>query len=357
MLVIKKLLSFFLLFFLSYSHAIAIETCDITKTIETDQWTQIGIPCEAPPAKNTVEAIIADDISGIYGTDWVMFSFNSVANAYNKMKLEDILHVGRGYWIIQLKQPATLDMPANSQLTTVKYSRLCFTERCFESRLMGSNLFKYQMIANPFHHTVEGTDIRVVNIHRQSALTLQEAEDQENLANKLWSYNGVTGFDELQNQAITPWTGMWVVSYPNAKFGTLLFPTNNSVEDESIQPPKLILGTGNLDIPAQGTLTTEFDMNSINYGGNATFWSIDNISLTSGHSNFSDEQANETTISIDSLTGKTTINWPPSAADVPIEYILEYGSNSLVVVAVFEVIATNEFGSSKVTIRIPWHTQ
>lgn len=85
---LNYLFSFFLFFFLPFSNAVAIavapSTCTITRTVQANEWAQIGIPCEAPADQNTVADIFSDDIFGVYGTDWVLFSFNPVANAYEK---------------------------------------------------------------------------------------------------------------------------------------------------------------------------------------------------------------------------------------------------------------------------------
>jgi hypothetical protein len=62
--------------------------CLVTKTIQENQWAQIGIPCEAPAGQNTVAAIFSDDILGIYDTDWVLFSFNPTTNSYENQPLQ-----------------------------------------------------------------------------------------------------------------------------------------------------------------------------------------------------------------------------------------------------------------------------
>jgi len=74
---IRYLLSFFFLLLLPFSNAIAAapDACDVTKITQINQWTQIGIPCEAPAGKNSIDAIFSDAISDIYDTDWVLFSF------------------------------------------------------------------------------------------------------------------------------------------------------------------------------------------------------------------------------------------------------------------------------------------
>jgi hypothetical protein len=61
-----------------------------------------------------VEAIFADDITGIYGTDWVLFRYNPTSNSYEEVGLQDVMQVGQGYWIINTSNTAILDMPANS---------------------------------------------------------------------------------------------------------------------------------------------------------------------------------------------------------------------------------------------------
>ncbi|MCF6205096.1 MAG: hypothetical protein L3J59_15745 [Methylococcaceae bacterium] len=237
MLNLSNLLSFFLLLILPFSNALAItivpSNCQVTKTIQANQWTQIGIPCEAPAGQNTVAAIFSDDISGIYDTDWVLFSFNPTTNTYEKPALTDTVEVGKGYWILSENESATLDMPLDSQPVEIPISAQCFYEAgCFETTLVANpGTLQYQMISSPFKDFFSGEQLRL-DIGSEAALTLEESETENILANQLWSYNG-TAYNEIQNQVIEPWTGFWVATLPaatNSPAPILLFPNQEVPE-------------------------------------------------------------------------------------------------------------------------------
>ena len=134
---IKDLIVFFLLFPLSFINSIAAEQCKITRTIQANQWAQIGIPCAPPQDKNTLKDILSDDIPGEYGVDWAVYAFNLTANEYDQIGLGIPLEIGKGYWVIHLDQDVQLDMPEGSQPVDVKSSTQCLTAGCFESIEIG----------------------------------------------------------------------------------------------------------------------------------------------------------------------------------------------------------------------------
>ncbi|MCK5830684.1 MAG: hypothetical protein KAH20_10310 [Methylococcales bacterium] len=229
---IKKILSSLLPFVLFFSNiasnvAVAVTNpCDVTKTIQANSWAQFGIPCKAPQGQNTLAAIIGDDMSGTHDSDWRVFSYDPMTKTYQKVKLEDSLEVGKGYWINNVNQSYTLDMPINSSPVNTVNSNQCLTSGCFESTLVTTGDTQYHMLANPFYHSVKGTDLRV-NTDDESGLTLLET-DTDILANTIWHYNGGE-YEQLQNKTMSPWTGAWFATLATAPLTPqprLLFPTN-----------------------------------------------------------------------------------------------------------------------------------
>ena len=84
--------------------------------LPNDQWRIISLPSIPPAGENTVKKIFGDDISGQYGTDWVMYGFDTQTSSYGEaLKPNDPVEHGRGYWIIQITvNPVTLTMPEES---------------------------------------------------------------------------------------------------------------------------------------------------------------------------------------------------------------------------------------------------
>ncbi len=208
------------------------DACDVTKTIQVNKWAQIGIPCEAPAGQNTIADIFGDDISGIYDTDWVLFSYNPATNAYEKPALTDTVEVGKGYWVISAdQQPATLVMPQGSLPVSVQNSTQCLVALgCYETTIVANpGEVQYQMLSSPFDVPVFGENLRINNSLDTEGLTLEESEiDDDIFARYLWSYNHTTNvYDEIQNEIISPWTGFWVAALPtasNTPAPKLLFP-------------------------------------------------------------------------------------------------------------------------------------
>ncbi len=239
---ISYLLSFFLLLFLPFSNAVAVTTapsvCTVTKTIQTNQWTQIGIPCEAPVDQNTVSAIFSDDIPGTYDTDWVLYSYNPTTNAYEKSTFSDTVEVGKGYWLISYNQSVTLNMPQGSQPASIQNSTQClFVAGCFETVLVANpGAVQYQMLSSPFDVYVLGENLRI-NSGLETGLTLEESKTEDIFLHQLWNYNQTTNeYDEIQNQIISSWTGFWVATLPAASNNPalkLLFPVNTDPDDPS----------------------------------------------------------------------------------------------------------------------------
>ncbi len=229
----SSLLSFFLLLFLPFSNAIAVipnpSICLSTITIQTNQWTQIGRPCEAPAGQNTVAAIFSDDIPSTYDTDWVLYFYNTTTNAYEKLALTDTIEAGKGYWLISFNQPAILDMPEDSQEVSLHSSTQClYSAGCYETTLIANpGAVQYQMLSSPSGLSVSGKNLRI-NSGLETGLTLEESKTENILANQLWSYNQTTNeYDEIQNQTISPWSGFWVATLPAASNDPalkLLFP-------------------------------------------------------------------------------------------------------------------------------------
>ncbi len=199
-----------------------------TYILPPNQWHQISLPYDAG-VNNTLNDIFGDDELGIYGTDWVIFSYNARQNSYVKPALTDKLSQGAGYWIIQLtNSDKILDMPQGS--TPVTSSVACPTGNCFEIPLTtkaGTN--QWDMIGFPFS---SNTPLRRVHVATttpicNSGCTLDNATTNDIFHNQFWSYDGSayklinTNTGELE-----PWLGYWVSTLNNAhgKNPSLLIP-------------------------------------------------------------------------------------------------------------------------------------
>ena len=106
---IKRTLS--ILFFLILAKPIfALENYELP----SGEWRLISLPLN-PGVSNSVNDIYGDDVNADYGTEWLMYGFNSASKAYETKDLNESLQHGLGYWIIQITgESVQLDLPASS---------------------------------------------------------------------------------------------------------------------------------------------------------------------------------------------------------------------------------------------------
>lgn len=78
--------------------------CNQVLSLTTGEWRQISMPCN-PGTADTVADVFGDDLTGTYGTDWILYRRDEDATppAYVALGLGDSLAVGEGYWIKTLE--------------------------------------------------------------------------------------------------------------------------------------------------------------------------------------------------------------------------------------------------------------
>ena len=209
-----------------------------TTIVPNNKWLQIGLKT-APPVGSTVADIIGDDISGSYGSEWVIYSYETSTNSYRQLSPTDTMLAGIGYWFIQTTgNPVTIDMPDASTDVNVRQSPACSSfEGCFEIPLQTSNSYKtqWQMIGYPFRDNGEIDKIRVVTAGIGSdcftGCTLAEANEKYLVSEPLYHYDG-TSYQQLTTEGsepFEPWDGAWIATLPYAtgQNPTLLIPATN----------------------------------------------------------------------------------------------------------------------------------
>ncbi|MCK5830133.1 MAG: hypothetical protein KAH20_07490 [Methylococcales bacterium] len=199
------------------NYKLDLSGCDTSVNIANDQWHQISLPCVLPNNAQSLQAVFSDDISGTYGIDWVVFSYNSSSRKYAKVGLSDVLKQGVGYWIIQLNgSTVTIDLPIGSTQTPVTQTNQCVSAKgCFSIPLATQpSQIKWNMSGHPFSNNITLDRFRIVTNSGLCAngCTLDQARNENIIENKLWVYNGVT-YKELEGNApIHPWTGFWIAT-------------------------------------------------------------------------------------------------------------------------------------------------
>ena len=209
-----------------------------TMTIPENTWLQIGLKT-TPPVGSTVADIIGDDISAPYGSEWVVYSYETNTNTYKQLSLTDTMLAGIGYWFIQTTgNPVTIDMPDESTDVNVRQSPACSSfEGCFEIPLQSSSSYEaqWQMIGYPFRDNGAIDKIRVVTAGIGSdcftGCTLAQANEKYLVSEPLYHYDG-TSYELLTtagDKPFKPWDGAWIATLPSATGQnlTLLIPATN----------------------------------------------------------------------------------------------------------------------------------
>jgi len=168
-----------------------------TKFIPDNKWIQMGLN-STPPEGSTVADIIGDDISAPYGEKWVVYSYQTDTNTYNKLNLTDIMLPGIGYWLIQATgNSLVIDMPDDSPpIETIK-SPACPSEDrgCFEIPLAThSTDLQWQMIGIPFRIALRPSQyLRIITNDILSSCyagcTLEEASEKDIIKLPIYSYD------------------------------------------------------------------------------------------------------------------------------------------------------------------------
>lgn len=169
-----------------------------------------------------MELVFGRKITGNYGPDWILYSYNTSTNSYKSLDLNSELEQGKAYWIIQLTDSeVALDMPAGTTPTPVINSSQCASiNGCYEIPLGPlSNPTQWSMIGFPFPNNIQVKQLRVVTdsgtCGDNDGCKFDEASAADIFHNQLWNYNGTT-YDILQsNELLYPWTGFWAATLKN----------------------------------------------------------------------------------------------------------------------------------------------
>jgi hypothetical protein len=194
------------------------ERCDTAATVlslPSGVWKQITLPCSPPVGQRSVQAVFADDLHGVYGTDWAVYAYDAAKNSYLDMDLNGVLKQGIGYWIIHHNgSVATLDLPTGSSQTALTHTTQCASTRgCYSIPLTAhKNEVQWNMLGYPFPNSVTLDQLRVVTNSGACAngCSLDQSKSEHIVENKLWSYQN-PAYQVLEgNVPLISWTGFWI---------------------------------------------------------------------------------------------------------------------------------------------------
>lgn len=196
------------------SGAYATSTCpwgdDFSLT--DNRWTMIGLP--ATPTTATVNGIFSNFLTGIYGTDGIVWRRDAV-NDQNVIlpSTASVMGQGTGYWLKTIGGGAKIGWN-DATATPLTTSANCPSSvGCYAITLATPAADRYNLVGFPLPYPVAWWDARVEV--DGTAYTLAAAETAGYLASTYWVWNG-NGYDVFDDTTPgvlgvnQPWRGLWV---------------------------------------------------------------------------------------------------------------------------------------------------
>lgn len=196
---------------------------DTAIPVPANSWIQFGLSCYA--GKNSsVDKIFGDDIPGTYGTDWILYSYDTAQKKYIDPGYTGRIQAGVGYWFIHLSgNTIYLDMPKDCSQTPVIRSNQCPSiNGCFEIPLATEpGKIGWTMAANAVLQSIAFDDLRVATdsgaCSAINGCTLNQAASLNIVHNQMWQYAGSSGYAILQaGQSLKGFEGFWVPTLTEA---------------------------------------------------------------------------------------------------------------------------------------------
>ncbi|MFK7891540.1 MAG: Ig-like domain-containing protein, partial [Granulosicoccus sp.] len=211
-----------------------------TENLNFGQWSLISIPAD-PGATGTVEALFGDDLpTAEYGSNWLIYAFDSAANEYRLLALDESLEANRGYWIFQrVNDPAEIDVPDSlSALTGSDQVGCPVGQQCAVLPLTSNASFP---VWNAVGYSSESQalfgETRFVTASGVCAdgCTPTEALSANVAQSVMFSLNSEGTAYEVINEGtpMQPWDGYWLLVLPDADQLRWFVP----VDSDPVTPP------------------------------------------------------------------------------------------------------------------------
>ena len=188
--------------------------------LPSGEWRQISLPADPGDNNNTVSAILADDIitdganEAVYGTDWVVYAYDSVDEKYIIKRLTDPLDQGVSYWIIQFTgSTVQLDMPDGSVAGPDPFVVLLTPPADGVSA-------KWNMLGHPLNVPMNFSDYKIKTASGACSgqgCNPTQGEQNNIFHNKIWRYTG-TEYEEISGDTpLNSWDGFWCATLESSR--------------------------------------------------------------------------------------------------------------------------------------------
>ena len=192
-----------------------------TYTLPTNEWHQLAFPCLAPDGQSTVRALLSDDITGTYGSDWVVYDY-AQDGSYRDPGLDGVIKPGQSIWVLQQTGGNVIvDIPPFSLNSEFDRSlqRDCDDDFvCAQSAIsnQAADRLDWHMVGHPF---TAGESVLMSDVLLQttsgtcaSGCSYPDANAQGLMEPQLYHWNGERY--EVANglASVDPWSGYWAAS-------------------------------------------------------------------------------------------------------------------------------------------------
>jgi hypothetical protein len=171
--------------------------CGYGRHIPYDQWQQVSVPC-VPNAPATVASTWGDDVPRTYGSNWILYQRDAVADAYAPLSSGDGIEPGLGLW---LHSDISVTLETDGTATPILGHPQCPSENgCYRIDLTSTGTGSgplANMLGHPLPYGVDWADARVV-VDETTVYTLTAAE-AANIVSKtyhVWNGNTYEAYDD-----------------------------------------------------------------------------------------------------------------------------------------------------------------
>jgi hypothetical protein len=259
------------------------DVCGNGYNLPANQWRLISLPCL--PVSKKVSDIFADDISGIYGTNWILYKYDELSESYVWLNANSNLKQGVGYWVIALDS-AVLDVDGTATPLVNNANCPSSDNLCFEIPLQkptAGNIL-HNMLGHPLPYPVNWANVRIA-ADGGAVYTPSGASASNYVSKEFWKYTGnsYAVFDDVtpgyDHGALGAFDGFWVKllgESPNIGDLTLLIPTIRSkgvITTALISEPEELTGSV---LPRTSGASSDID-----YSGKSSSWLAFQTSMSS----------------------------------------------------------------------------
>ncbi|MGR0482419.1 MAG: FG-GAP repeat protein [Candidatus Electronema sp. V4] len=195
--------------------------CGYGRALPANTWLMTASACvPADPPGTSINAQYGDDIpGGVYGTNWISYTWEGPTQSYVVMQGADPLAPGLGSWLYSTNA-GVVGMTSGTATPTTNCAGYGL-DQCFEIELVipaaGQN--RWNFVGHPFPYAVNWADVKVAMSNNGGATWAVYSPSQAEAAGYIsktyfrWSGNAYESYDDVTLPGVLrPQEAVWVRS-------------------------------------------------------------------------------------------------------------------------------------------------